>query len=159
MKEVWKDIPMYADIYEVSNFGRVRSKVTGHIIKCYPNHKGYLRVVIHLNGRIKKEMVHRLVALTFIPNPNNYPQINHKDECKTNNMVDNLEWCTCEYNTNYGTRSKHSKPVEVDGIKFPSTKKCAEYLGLPCGTVSHYLRGERQLPHELKNRNLKYVER
>lgn len=157
MKEVWKDIPMYEGIYEVSTFGRVRSKVTGSITIGYPNHKGYLRAYIYLNGMMKKEFVHRLVAITFLPNPNNYPQVNHKDEDKTNNRVDNLEWCTCEYNNNYGTRSNHGVSVEVDGITFPSITKCAKYLGVPCGTLNGYLRGDHKMPEDLMNRNLSYA--
>lgn len=152
MKEVWKDIPMYANIYEVSNLGRVRSKVTGLITKGYPNHKGYLRAYIYLDGMVKKEFVHRLVAITFLPNPNNYPQVNHKDEDKTNNRLDNLEWCTSDYNNTYGSRSIQ---VEVDGKSFLSMSKCAEYLGIPSGTLSSYLRGVHPMPKALQLRNLK----
>ena len=157
MKEVWKDIPMYADIYEVSNLGRVRSKVTGTTSKGYPNHKGYLRAYIYLNGMVKKEFVHRLVALAFLPNPNGYPQVNHKDECKTNNCVENLEWCTGEYNRNYGTHKPICKSVEIDGKYFTSTTECAKYLKIPSGTLSGYLRGLRTMPEDLRVRNLKYA--
>lgn len=157
MKEVWTDIPVYKGIYEVSNLGRVRSKVTGQLNTLYKNKKGYLITKIYLNGQFKNERVHRLVALTFIPNPNNLPQVNHIDECKTNNCVDNLEWCTCEYNVDYGTHSNHCKKVEIDGIVFPSISKCAKYLGVPHGTLSGYLKHNRKMPKELSIRNLKYA--
>lgn len=161
-KETWKDVPQYTGIYEVSNLGRVRSKVTGLIATVCPNQKGYLRAYIYLNGRVKKEFVHRLVAITFLPNPNHYPQVNHKDENKKNNRVDNLEWCTCEYNNNYGTHNDRvsatlGTPVTVDGKIFPSITKCAKYLGIGQVTLIRYLKGIRDIPTELKDRNLSYA--
>lgn len=164
MQEVWKDIPMYAGIYEVSTFGRVRSKVTGLTTFGYLNNKGYLRVDIHLNGLYKRELVHRLVAITFIENPNNLPQVNHKDECRTNNRLENLEWCTAEYNNAYGSHKnnptiKPSKTVMVDGIEFPSITKCAKYLNLPLSTINNYLIGRHKMPSELVQRGLSYAKR
>lgn len=111
--EVWKDISGYEGIFQVSTFGRVRS-VTRWINNCngkylkqgiirrpIMDHKGYLQVGLSKDGIEKKRRVHRLVAETFIDNPNNYPQVNHKDENKTNNCVDNLEWCDNDYNCHY----------------------------------------------------------
>ena len=128
--EVWKDIEGYEGYYEVSNHGQVRSvdrelpirknggrlfyrRLPGKVLKqCYVG-CGYLFV----NLRGKAALVHRLVAKAFIPNPNNLPFINHKDENKTNNNVDNLEWCDHMYNIHYGTYQArmvkaHSKPIE-----------------------------------------------
>lgn len=101
--EVWKDIIDFPN-YQVSNLGRVKSK--GKILKSTKDNGGYLMVMISNNTGYKTKRIHRLVAETFIPNPNNYKEVNHIDENKTNNCVDNLEWCTRKYNNNYGTRNK-----------------------------------------------------
>lgn len=117
--ENWKDIENYKGLYQVSDCGRVKSlerdvynprgTVIRHmeekiLVPCIDNH-GYARVNLYLNGKMKTIQTHRLVALAFIPNPENKPMINHKDENPLNNCVDNLEWCTAGYNANYGTRN------------------------------------------------------
>lgn len=101
MKEIWKDIKDYEELYQVSNLGRVRSmprKGTHinkiHILKSNKNYKGYLHVSLTKKCVSKTKSIHRLVAETFIPNPDNLPQVNHKDGNKLNNCVDNLEWIT-----------------------------------------------------------------
>lgn len=109
MEEIWK--PIGYDGYEVSNLGRVKSykydKINGKIMNPYKDTKGYLQIDLQLDGRKRENRVHlavhRLVAMAFIPNSDNLPQVNHKDEDKTNNCVDNLEWCTNDYNAHYGT--------------------------------------------------------
>lgn len=113
MDEIWKDIPGYEGKYEVSNLGNVRSLNYNHtgeikLLKQGTNKKGYKLVNLCKNGKQKCYLIHRLVAMTFIPNPNNLPIINHKDENKVNNNVNNLEWCTYEYNNNYGTRNERT---------------------------------------------------
>lgn len=117
--EIWKEITDFP-IYEVSNTGKLRMKdhyvkmfrgykrlVKNHIIKTQLNNAGYEIAHLHYNGKKRNTTIHRLVAETFIVNPNNYPEVNHKDENKLNNSVDNLEWCTHEYNVNYGTRNEN----------------------------------------------------
>ena len=133
--EIWKDIEGYEGLYQVSNQGRVKSlerKVdNGHCIRTVPERilkpnktkKGYQLVNLWKEGKIKRMSVHRLVAKAFLPNPENLPQVNHKDENPSNNHVDNLEWCDARYNINYGSRTermieKQSKPVQqftIDG--------------------------------------------
>ena len=119
MEEIWKDIEGYENLYQVSNMGRVKSMGNGNsnkskemIMKQTKNRKGYHMIRLCKEGVGKGFSVHRLVAQAFIPNPNNLPQVNHIDEEKTNNIVDNLEWCTAEYNVKYGTRTdKTSKQI------------------------------------------------
>jgi len=105
LSEEWKDIKDYEN-YEVSDQGRVRNKKTGRILKPWKCTSGYLEVYLASNGKHEVKLIHRLVAQSFLSNPNNYPQVNHRDEDKTNNTVDNLEWCTSQYNANYGSRNK-----------------------------------------------------
>ena len=122
MREIWKDIKDYEGLYQVSNWGRVKSLCFGKEKMLQPvKHKnGYLYVSL---GRKKIISIHRLVAEAFIPNPNNLPQVNHKDEDKTNNFVGtpendykdgNLEWCDCKYNINYGTHNKRVSDTQIN---------------------------------------------
>ena len=116
-EEIWRPVVGYEGLYEVSSYGRVKS-VDRYVKTCYEAYKlqkgkilslvkdkdGYLRVFLFCNGKGHRKFAHRLVAQAFIQNPNNFPIINHKDEDKTNNSVDNLEWCDSKYNNTYGTR-------------------------------------------------------
>ena len=120
MDEIYKDIEGYEGLYQVSNLGNVKSlnyhntkkeKILKPAIRNW-----YLKVDLCKNNKKKTYFVHRLVAQAFIENPNNYSFVNHKDECKTNNVVENLEWCTQKYNCNYGTgieRSAKSRSNQV----------------------------------------------
>ena len=109
MQEIWKDIPDYEGLYQVSNLGRVKSLTRKYKTRknneCIKSPsiagKGYYRISLCKNGNIKYYYIHQLVAKTFIDNPNNYKLVNHKDENKLNNYVNNLEWCDNKYNINY----------------------------------------------------------
>ena len=103
MMEEWRAVPGYEGLYEVSNKGNVKSLIKNKIIKGFINRCGYILVGLSKNGIRKKITIHRLVAQVFIENPDNLPEVNHKDEDKANNSVDNLEWCDRKYNNNYGT--------------------------------------------------------
>lgn len=121
MQEIWKDIKGYEKLYQVSNLGRIRSLdriilqyngyddgerlYKGKILKPCIKPNGYSQVGLWKDKKVKWFIIHRLVAETFIPNPENKPQVNHKDENKQNNNIKNLEWCSCSYNINYGTRN------------------------------------------------------
>lgn len=101
--EIWKDIPGYEGLYKVSSRGRIWSNRNSLYLKPAVDKLGYFVVILYSAGRRKTIRVHRLVALAFIPNPNSYKEVNHKDENKANNNIENLEWCTRAYNVNYGT--------------------------------------------------------
>ena len=105
-KEIWKKIKDYEN-YMISNFGRVKSLKRNLILK--PEiRRQYYSVQLYKNKNQNNFQIHRLVAITFIKNPHNLKYVNHKDENKLNNHVDNLEWCTASYNTNYGTAIKRA---------------------------------------------------
>lgn len=119
--ETWKYVHGYEGIYQVSNLGRVRSvdrllsdgrNRKGVMLKPYVDKDGYKHVTLTANSTSKHYFVHRLVAEAFIENPNGLPQINHKDETRDNNNVNNLEWCDARYNLVYGNHlSKISKKI------------------------------------------------
>lgn len=125
--EIWKDVPGYAGLYQVSNYGRIKSlsrKIVrnnksvniGNIIMSQSISNKYYSVMLYKDNTKKRYLVHRLVAAAFIPNQENFSQVNHKDENKLNNHVDNLEWYTSKYNNNYKNKvekcaSKHRKSI------------------------------------------------
>lgn len=116
-KEIWLPIKDYEN-YEISNLGRVRKN--NKILRQYENDKGYLYVGLSKNNKRKFFRVHRLVAMAFINNSENLPEVNHKDENKLNNRIDNLEWCTRLYNMRYGnaqekaTKTRYKKINQYD---------------------------------------------
>ena len=128
-EEIFKPIEGYEELYEISSYGNVRSLGNGNsncckrkIMKPWINSGGYKQVDLVKDGIRKKYRVHRLVAQAFLPNPNNFQLVNHKDENPSNNCVDNLEWCTVKYNNNYGTRNDKIRQKMLD-------KKVKEYNG------------------------------
>ena len=119
MKEIWKPIIETDGKYEISNFGNIRGVdryarvcgngyrfIKGRTVKPNKCTNGYLMFNASMGNTTKHFLIHRLVAQYFIPNPNGYPEVNHKDENPQNNHVNNLEWCTPKYNCNYGTRNQ-----------------------------------------------------
>lgn len=158
--EEWRDIAGYEGQYQVSNLGNVKSldKYVNHfgggkrlrkgkILKPNTDNVGYKYIVIYKNKKNKTYKIHRLVAQAFIPNPDNLPQVNHKDENKLNNTVDNLEWCDCKYNVNYGTAiqrrvEKQSKPVlqyTLNGefvAEYPSIMEASRQTGINQAHIS-----------------------
>lgn len=119
--EIWRDIKNYEGLYSVSNYGNVKSVRKNALLKNNICGKGYACVCLCVNKDRVFYRIHRLVADAFLPNPTNLPQVNHKDENKTNNYVhinedgsidyekSNLEWCTAKYNSNYGSKATGNK--------------------------------------------------
>lgn len=158
--ETWKWIDGYEGFYKVSDCGSVKN-ATGKILKLKKEKNGYLRVHLDKKGKREYFNVHRLVAETFLPNPDNLPQVNHKDEAKTNNHLENLEWCTPSYNINYGTRNKKmvlkcSKPVKqysLDGKflkEWPSAAEIQRQTGFWFTAISQCCLGKRKSAYHFK---------
>lgn len=137
--EIWKDIKGYEGLYQISSLGRIKSlkrkiykrKCNDTIVSLKPNNKGYCKVILHNNGKRKAVFVHRLVAEHFIDNPDNLPQVNHKNEIKTDNNVENLEWISANDNLNYGyhnLRKYLSLAIHHLKIKMPDEKEIIENL-------------------------------
>lgn len=165
IKEEWKDCIGYEGILQVSNLGRVKScsrlvkignghfrKMSGRVLKPYISSNGYAFVKA---GRISKHLaIHRLVAKAFIPNPNNLPCVNHKDENKQNNIIENLEWCDHSYNALYGTCQERLRKYKQKAVQqidkdtgsviqtFESMKIAAETLGICKEQISDVCRGD-----------------
>lgn len=115
MEEIWKPVKNFENLYEISNLGRVKSHhkyggLDNRIMKQKINRYGYSCVKLSNRGHTRHVQVHRLVAETFLENPNDFPMINHKDENKLNNHVENLEWCNAQYNNTYGHRLEKAFP-------------------------------------------------
>ena len=122
--EIWRtaiyDDVVYEGLYQVSNLGNILSlnyRNTGRaeLMNPWEDKDGYLKIGLRKNRKTDFILVHRLVAQTFLPNPDNLPQVNHKDENKANNRVENLEWCDGKYNHNYGTINQRISKANTNG--------------------------------------------
>jgi hypothetical protein len=128
MKEIWKDIKGYEGFYRVSNYGRIWSNKSNKTLRCFNDKRGYARLILRKNNQNIGWLVHRLVAIAFIENKHNYLYVNHKDENPRNNKADNLEWCTHQYNCNYGTAIKRRvKNTNYKDIADKNSIEVAQY--------------------------------
>lgn len=137
IKEQWKPIDEFP-IYSVSNQGRVRNDKRNYILQGGYDRDGYRQVTISYNGKQYNRRICRLVALAFIPNPNSLQQVNHKDENKENDCVHNLEWCTAQYNNNYGHRtSKTRRSIQCIETKeiFEGIRLAARHINISHSTI------------------------
>ena len=163
--EIWKSYPYIAGI-EVSTLGRVRTIdrvvssekgtqfVKGRILKPQDNGTGYLRVDVSIDGKRVKKLVHRLIAQAFIPNPEELPQINHKDSDPTNNNISNLEWCTASYNRRYQEKYGVSRTEAVghplfainldtqEMSRFSSQHEAGRALGVYQANINSVIKGK-----------------
>ena len=155
--EIWRDIKGYEGKYQISDLGRIKSlNYRGntnqeHILKLKEARNGYNQVQLYKNGKGVFYLIHRLVAEAFIPNPKNLPEINHKDENKLNNNVENLEWCTRKYNNNYGSHNKivgesHKKSIIciTTGEKFDSIIDASNKYNVDRASISNCCNNKRK---------------
>lgn len=168
VKEIWRDVPDYEGYYKVSNFGNVYSVRSALVLKQSDLNKGYHVVKLQKEGFIKDFRVHRLVATVFIQNPLGLLEVNHIDENKSNNYVDNLEWVTRTQNVNHGTRNKRAsnslkesnkRPILAifkNGVtkEYSSANECARILGLSAGNINSVIRGIRNHTHGIRFQEL-----
>ena len=142
-KEIWRDCKGYEGLYQVSNMCRVWSVRKQKYMNGTPDKDGYLRV--HLtakNGKVKMEKIHRLVALVFVENPSNYPVVNHKDENKQNNNVNNLEWCSTIYNNIY-SKGKAVYCIELD-LTFDCSQTAMKELHIDGSDIRKVCKGQKK---------------
>lgn len=135
--EIWKDVVGFEGLYKVSNTGKLKSldrkdslghNIRGKQISTKKNNRGYVQVHLTKDGKCHMKLMHRLVAEAFIENKNNLPQVNHKDEDKDNNTVENLEWCTNLYNRRYGTGYARScDKHDYKAIALTNSKKVKQF--------------------------------
>ena len=159
MEEIWKDIQDYNGDYQVSNLGRIRTfkqGAQGRILSPILNRGRYLKINLYKDGKMQTHAIHRLVAEAFIPNPNNLPQVNHKDENGQNNCVDNLEWCDAQYNNTYGARiektiAKKSYPVLCieTNTTYKNSVKAGAMLNIHPRLIRGVCNGEHHTTHNL----------
>ncbi len=189
--EIWRPIKNYP-LYCVSNMGRVKSIVyerglsgktrfrKEHLLRPSTTKDGYKRVTLTKNIYFKKTFsVHRLVAIAFIPNPLNLPEVNHLSEDKGDNRVCNLVWSSKKENANYGTRNERisknkkgrkltdeqmkkylarcAKPVECEGKRYEAIKYCAATYGVKRTTMQHWLDGSKKMPSDWRDKGLKFI--
>lgn len=153
--EKWKPIEGYEGLYEVSSYGKVKNK-NGKILKPYSS-KGYMYYKLVKNKKRVGILAHRLVAEAFLPNPQNLPCVNHKDEVRDNNCIDNLEWCSYSYNNSYGTcmsrrceTLKNTSPLRKPiicietGVMYQSISEAYRCTSIHFQNISKVLHGKRE---------------
>lgn len=147
--ELWKDVIGYEEYYQISTLGRIRNKIENRILK--PSKSGGYYHISLRYGKKKECLIHRLVAEAFIDNPFNFRCVNHKDENKLNNNVDNLEWCTVRYNSSYGKCElmRNQRVIQYDlsgnALKiWESIKEASETLNISREGISACCRNKRK---------------
>lgn len=168
MTEMWKAVNGYDGLYEISSHGRIRrpehygpnghngmNKYKEKLLKPFKTSTGYWQIGLCKDGRRNNKLIHRLVAEAFIPNPYNYPEVNHIDEDKSNNRVENLQWSSVRHNRSHGSRLQrmvNSRKSYIEIYKdndliaiFPSQAKAAELIGTNGSAVSNAIKNGTQL--------------
>lgn len=152
-EEIWKEIQGYEGLYAVSNRGRVKNLMSGKVLKNVIVPHGYAKVgLCKGGGKIKQITVHKLVAEAFIPNPLNLPQVNHKDECKNNNNMNNLEWVTASQNNKHSAHTKSCRinQLSLDGEfirQWESSMQIKRELGFDNSSIIQCCKGNKRYSH------------
>jgi hypothetical protein len=156
MDNSWVIAPNSAERYEVNRLGEIRNAKTKNLVRGVRDTAGYVRVRYRASGKVYSFAAHVAIAKAFIPNPENRPEVNHIDGDKTNNRVDNLEWCTHKENivhawkTGLITPMMYSNPVKVENTKtgitevFSSQKDAADFYNIPQASISYALHHTRK---------------
>lgn len=142
-----RDILGYEGLYAITSCGKVWSYKQKKFLNPREKKNGYLEVGLYKNGVRKYCLVHRLVAEAYIPNPNNQPQVNHRDEHKTHNWLNNLEWCAAKYNCNYGTyKNNFSIPVYCIELNqmYDSATEAGKQIGRDGSNITRCCRGQQK---------------
>lgn len=162
--EIWKDVVGFENLYKISNYGRLKSLCSNNnskaynkdkIRKVFPNGKNYLSCLIYKNFTKYNRRIHRMVAQAFIPNPNNFPQVNHIDGNKWNNKIDNLEWCTNSENQIHVYKNNLEKPGLKRTVKqydlngnyiqtFEYISDATKKLNINCSSIISVCKGKRK---------------
>lgn len=164
--EIFKEIQGFEGLYEISNLGNIKNVIKNKLLKFGKHNQGYLQVSLSKNNKKTTFKIHRLIAIYFIDNPNNYKIINHVDGNKLNNSIENLEWCTSKHNNEHayklGLRFMTSKNLNIlnkkvinieTNIVYESAKEVAIKHNLVYGTLINKLNGRRT-----NNTNFKYLD-
>lgn len=171
MEEIWKDIEGYEGLYQISNLGRVRSldrivnlmNRNGEMIKGIRKgkilrgsiYKGYKKVALSIDNKIKDHLIHRLVAVAFIPNPNNYTVVNHIDENPSNNIITNLEWCTTQHNIRHSLYKRTKNILCIETNEIHTAKEWSNILDISLSSLYGHLQG--RTPY-IKSLRFKYID-
>lgn len=163
MKEIWKPVVGFEDYFKISNLGRIKrtkiemysfnkkKKITKYIDKIIKptEDRGYLKINLSVNGKRSLKYIHRMVAETFIPNPKNYKEVNHKDSCPNNNNVNNLEWCDRKYNINY--MLKHQEKIrENNELRLETLENI--YYGIEMGNIKNLEQVKEMIDEKILNK-------
>ena len=147
MNEVWKDVVGYEGLYQVSSLGRVKNVRTDRIMKACEDKNGYLIIRLSLKGKSKAQKVHRLVCLTFLPNPENKPEVNHTNGIKSDNSLLNLEWATRSEN------NKHAYDTGLNNVK----RKYKQIKGINLQTLQEVVFESRLAAEQFTNCSAKNI--